>query len=81
MGTFHKFVNMVSMQSFIKRSSRKKNALKYVLIVGTDASALKIAQLFSANDEWGIKIVGLLTGNSEETGTKIGGFDVLGRHG
>ncbi len=79
MGTFHKFVNMVSMQSFIKRSSRKKNALKYVLIVGTDASALKIARLFSANDKWGIKIVGLLTGNSEETETKVGGFDVLGR--
>jgi exopolysaccharide biosynthesis polyprenyl glycosylphosphotransferase len=68
----------VLMQSLIKRSSRKKASLRYVLVVGTDASALKIAQLLTSHDEWGIKIVGLLTGNSEEAGAKIGGFNVLG---
>jgi exopolysaccharide biosynthesis polyprenyl glycosylphosphotransferase len=70
--------NRVLMQSLIKRLSRKKNSLRYVLIVGTDSSALKIAQLFTSHHEWGIKIVGLLTGNSEEVRTKIGGFNVLG---
>ena len=69
----------VLMQSLIERSSRRKSSLRYVLVVGTDASALKIAQLFTSHDEWGIKIVGLLTGNGEEVGTKIGGFNILGR--
>jgi exopolysaccharide biosynthesis polyprenyl glycosylphosphotransferase len=49
-----------------------------VLVVGTAASALKIAQLFTSHDGWGIKIVGLLTGDNENIGTKIGGFRVLG---
>ena len=57
----------------------KEKLVKVRVVVGTDASALKIAQLFTSHDEWGIKIVGLLTGNGEEVGTKIGGFNILGR--
>jgi exopolysaccharide biosynthesis polyprenyl glycosylphosphotransferase len=70
--------NRVLMQSLIRRSSKKKNSLRYVLVVGTDASALKISQLLTSHDVWGIKVAGLLTGNNEEVGTKIGGFKVLG---
>jgi exopolysaccharide biosynthesis polyprenyl glycosylphosphotransferase len=68
----------ILMRSFIRHFSKKKSSLKYVLVVGTDASALKIAQLFNSPGELGTKVAGLLTSNSVEMGTKIGGFNVLG---
>ncbi len=40
---------------------------------------MKTAQLLETRREWGTKVVGLLTGNEGEVGTKIGGFDVLGK--
>ncbi len=67
------------MQRVISVSSRRKKSLRYLLVVGTDASSLNIARSLTARREWGIKIVGLLTGNESEVGTQIGGFSVLGK--
>jgi exopolysaccharide biosynthesis polyprenyl glycosylphosphotransferase len=67
------------MQRMIRILSRMKKSLRYLLVVGTDASSLKIARSLTTRHEWGIKIVGLLTGNEAEVGTQIGGFNVLGK--
>jgi exopolysaccharide biosynthesis polyprenyl glycosylphosphotransferase len=63
----------------IGMSSRRKKALRYLLVVGTDASSLSLARSLTAHRAWGIKIVGLLTANEAEVGTQIGGFNVLGK--
>ena len=71
--------DMALMRRLVDMSSAVKESLRYMLVVGTDASALKTAQLLETRREWGIKVVGLLTGNEGEVGTKIDGFDVLGK--
>lgn len=52
----------------VRRKQEKSNLIKFVLIIGTDNRALKAAELFNNNPEWGIRVVGLLTNNKHEVG-------------
>jgi exopolysaccharide biosynthesis polyprenyl glycosylphosphotransferase len=72
------FANRVVVLWLIRISQRKGKPARYVLIVGTKASALEIAGLFDRRYEWGIRVAGLLTGSGDQIGATIGGYHVLG---
>ncbi|HOV89430.1 MAG TPA: sugar transferase [Syntrophorhabdaceae bacterium] len=71
-------IDRILIYFYIDILQRAGKLLKFILIVGTNKKAIKIAQLFEDNPQWGLRIVGLLTYSMEEVGTEISGFKVLG---
>lgn len=72
------FLDRLILTLYINILQRKGKLLRFVLIIGTNKRAINIAQLFSENTDWGLKVVGFLTYNNEEVGSEIHGFKVLG---
>lgn len=63
---------------FLSYLNRKEKLERFVLIVGVNDEALRVAELFDSNRQWGIKVVGFLTYDLKEAGERHGGFEILG---
>jgi exopolysaccharide biosynthesis polyprenyl glycosylphosphotransferase len=51
---------------------------KFLLIVGTDQEAEKVARIFGTNPRWGVTVAGFLTKDTREVGREILSHPVLG---
>ena len=72
-------LNRVSMAYFIKFAQKRGRFLKYLLIVGTGERSLKAVNLIKGHPEWGIRLVGFITGDEKETERNPADENVLGR--
>lgn len=53
---------------------------KRIIIVGTGERAKKLIDTINEHFEWGLDIIGLLTGDEDKIGKKIYGIEVLSHH-
>jgi exopolysaccharide biosynthesis polyprenyl glycosylphosphotransferase len=66
---------MLSLIGFLQK---KVGYIRYIIIIGTNKEAVKMANLFEGHPEWGIHVVGFLTYDIKEIGMQIANHNVLG---
>jgi len=71
-------VDRLLMLSIISFLHTKSGYIRYLLIIGTNKEAVKMADLFERHPKWGIRVVGFLTYDFNEVGTQIGNYSVIG---
>lgn len=63
--------------SFIRKKGRNR---KRVIIIGTGSRAQQFIKTVKNNFQWGLDILGLLSGESERVGCKVFGIKVIGTY-
>lgn len=71
----------LSLLGGFRRSLRKRQNLRHVLIVGSGERAARLARTFLSRSAWGVSIVGYLDPDPSEVGRDILGSPVLGTVG
>jgi len=71
-------INRIAISFLISFLQSRGNFVRYILVIGTNKQAVQIANLFDSHPGWGIRVVGLLTYDSNEIGKNIINHNVLG---
>lgn len=76
---FALILNRSHIAYLIKNSSSNQNLIKHILIVGTGDKAVSIARHIKFHPGTGLRLVGFLTQNENEIGSKIENKPVVGK--
>ncbi|MCX5815517.1 MAG: sugar transferase [Proteobacteria bacterium] len=71
-------INRIVILSLIRFLQNRGSFVRYILIIGTNTQAVQIANLFDSHPGWGIRVVGLLTYDTNEIGKNVFNYNVLG---
>jgi exopolysaccharide biosynthesis polyprenyl glycosylphosphotransferase len=71
-------INRIVILSLISFLQSRGSFVRYILIIGTNKQAVQVANLFDSHPGWGIRVVGLLTYDTNEIGKNVVNYNVLG---
>jgi Undecaprenyl-phosphate glucose phosphotransferase len=78
--TFSVFTSHLLVRLLLAEARRRGFNLRHVLIVGSGELGQTVAEKINLHPEYGMNIVGFLTGHVEKVGREIGGGKVLGMY-